>query len=399
MDDNTPVIIGVGQYSERIGEKAYRALSPMDLAGEAARAAIADCQAVGRESCAVAGAIDTVAAIRQFEISHPGARAPFGSSSNPPRSIAQRVGADPQRAILEIVGGQGPQKLVGELAAQIAAGESSCCMIAGSEAISTMLTLLKVGRQADWSEAPEGQLEDRGFGVAGLAEKSATANGLGSPLPAYALFENARRARLGLPREAYRAAMAELFAPFTRVAAANPHAAARAIRSAEDLAQITPRNRIVADPFPRMMVARDQVNQAAAIILCSVGKARELGVPSDRWVHIHSVTSAAEAPLLARPDLGRSPASIAAVQRALALAGVAIGDVALMDFYSCFPIAVFNQIDALGIAPDDPRGLTLTGGLPFFGGAGNNYSAHAIAEAVGRLRRNRKAYALIGANG
>jgi len=60
---------------------------------------------------------------------------------------------------------------------------------------------------------------------------------------------------------------------------------------------------------------------------------------------------------------------------------------------------VFNQCDHFGLCADDPRGLTLTGGLPFFGGAGNNYSAHAIAEAVQRVRSDRGSFALVGANG
>ena len=51
------------------------------------------------------------------------------------------------------------------------------------------------------------------------------------------------------------------------------------------------------------------------------------------------------------------------------------------------------------VAPDDPRGLTLTGGLPFFGGAGNNYSMHAIAETVQRARSNPGSFGFVGANG
>ena len=39
-----------------------------------------------------------------------------------PRSVAQRIGADPARAILEPIGGQGPQHLVTEFASAIAAG-------------------------------------------------------------------------------------------------------------------------------------------------------------------------------------------------------------------------------------------------------------------------------------
>ena len=37
--DNTPVIIGVGQYSERPQDKGYQALSYMDLGGRALAAA------------------------------------------------------------------------------------------------------------------------------------------------------------------------------------------------------------------------------------------------------------------------------------------------------------------------------------------------------------------------
>ena len=60
---------------------------------------------------------------------------------------------------------------------------------------------------------------------------------------------------------------------------------------------------------------------------------------------------------------------------------------------------MFNQVDNFGLSISDPRGLTLTGGLPFFGGAGNNYSAHAIAEAVQRARSDPGSFALVGANG
>ena len=56
------------------------------------------------------------------------------------------------------------------------------------------------------------------------------------------------------------------------------------------------------------------------------------------------------------------------------------------DLYSCFPLPVFKICDGFGLTADDPRGLTLTGGLPFFGGAGNNYSMHGIAETVAECR-------------
>jgi len=395
VPDNTPVIIGVGQHSERVGEPGYAALSYMDLGGKALAAAIADSGASG----SVAGAIDTLAAIRAFEMSRPDRTPPFGAASNVPRAIAKRVGANPSRAILTTTGGQTNQQLVGEFASAIAAGESQCAVIVGSEAISTVLALSVKDEKPDWSEQIPGDFDDQGFGVEELLEPVLFAHGASGAIPLYALAENARRAKLGLSLEDYRLEIGKLFAPFTKVAAANPHSAAPVERTAEELATVTDRNRIVAEPYPRMTVARDQVNQAAAIIVASAGLARALGVPEDKWVHIHAVTAATELKLSQRPDLSGNPASLASVDAALARAGKAMADMRYIDFYSCFAIPVFNQCDHFGLSVDDPRGLTLTGGLPFFGGAGNNYSAHAIAEAVERVRGDRGSFALVGANG
>ena len=393
--DNTPVIIGVGQYSERVGEQGYEALSYMDLAGKALAAAIADCSA----SVPVAPVIDTLACIRQFEISRADRDPPFGGPDNRPRAIAKRVGANPKRAILSTTGGQTNQQLLGEFATAIASGESEVAVVVGSEAISTALALAAKGENPDWSEDVGGDLEDHGFGAEGLMELDLFAHGATGAIPLYAFCDNARRKELGLGLEEYRNKIGDLFEPFTRVAAANPHAAAPVERSAEELATVTERNRIVAEPYTRMTVARDQVNQAAAIIVASVGKARELGVPEDRWVYIHAVTKSEELPLMERPDLARNPATIASLEKALDRAGKDLEDMRYLDFYSCFAIPVFNVIDHFGLSPDDPRDLTLTGGLPFFGGAGNNYSAHAICEAVERCRDDRGSFALVGANG
>ncbi|MEO9491260.1 MAG: hypothetical protein ABJG26_06505, partial [Marinomonas sp.] len=397
VTDNTPVIIGVGQYSEKVDEEGYEALSYMDLAGRALGAAIADSAAADAKS--VAGAIDVLAAIRAFEMSRADRKPPFGAADNVPRAIAKRVGANPKRAILTTTGGQTNQKLVGEFARDIAAGDAEVAVIVGSEAISTVLALSAKGEIPDWSEEIGGECEDQGFGVDGLMEHGLFAHGATGAIPLYAIAENARRAKSGKSLEEYRRDIGDLFEPFTRVAASNPHSAAPVERSAEELATVTQRNRIVAEPYTRMTVARDQVNQAAAILIASAGKARELGVPEAKWVHIHSVSHATELMLSQRPDLSANPASIASVEMALARAGKGMADMAYLDFYSCFAIPVFNQIEHFGLSVDDPRGLTLTGGLPFFGGAGNNYSAHAVAEAVSRVRDDRGAYALVGANG
>ncbi len=264
LDPRTPVIAGVGQASERLGAHDYRQRSPVELAADAAREALAD---TGADPAAVAAAIDTVAGIRQFENSHPRALAPLGRSDNYPRSVAGRVGARPARAVLEVSGGQAPQHLVNEFAAVIAAGGSEATLVFGSEAISTIEHFACAEPRPDFTEHVDGSLEDRGYGLAGMMSRHRAAHGLAGASSQYALIDNARRARLGLTRQEYAAAMGALFAPFTRVAAANPHAAAPVERTAAELVAPTEANRPIADPYTRYIVAREKVNQGAAVLL------------------------------------------------------------------------------------------------------------------------------------
>jgi acetyl-CoA C-acetyltransferase len=395
MDDRTPVIIGVGEASERIDAPDYKALSPADLAGLACQAALADAKA----KQPLAASVEVMAAIRQFEVSGPRAVAPFGKADNFPRAVAKRIGANPKRAILEPVGGQGPQHLVNEFAQAIGRGEMGLALIFGSEAISTVRHLQGKGETRDWNETIGGELEERGFGFEGLMSAEMAQHGAVTPIQLYAMFENARRGKRGKDRASYGLEMGELFAPFTQVAAGNPHAMSREKFSAEELATVTAKNRLVADPFPRRMVARDQANQGAAVLMCSVALARALGVPEERWVYLHGGADAKERAPLERQDMAAYPAAGLASRRALDVAGIKASDVATFDLYSCFPVAVFDVRDELGVPANDARPLTMTGGLPFFGGAGNNYSMHGIASMVQWLRAHPGTYGFVGANG
>jgi acetyl-CoA C-acetyltransferase len=301
--------------------------------------------------------------------------------------------------VLEVVGGQAPQHLLNEFAGVIAGGGDDVVLLAGSEAISTVEHYAGAKDGPDFTEHADGSLEDRGYGLHGLVSIHLAAHGLTDAPSQYALAENARRARLRQTRDEYAAAMGALFEPFTRVAAANPHAAAPVARSAAELITPTEANRMIAHPYTRYLVAREKVNQGAAVLLMSVAAARRLGVPADRWVFLHGHADLRERELLDRADLSASPAAVMAARHAFEMTGIGAGDLATIDLYSCFPVPVFNICDGLGLATDGPRGLTVTGGLPFFGGAGNNYSMHAIAETVTRARASPGSYGFVGANG
>ena len=399
ISDDTPILVGVGQTSDRRGAPGYHAWSPADLAAEAGRLACDDALSLEK----IAPLIDVVVSVRITADARPpamrAAALPFGWTDNVPGVVARKMGASKARGIYSPACGDEPQKLVGEFCERLNAGEFRFVLICGGEATSTVRGAVADGETHDWAETSDAPLEDRGPQTEGMRSSQMGDHKLAAPLSIYPLFEQARRKRTGQSRQAYRAAIGELFAPFTEVAGANAHAAAPRALTPDQIATVTQSNRMTGDPHTRLMVAREQVNLGAAVLLTTVGAARELGVPQEKWVYLHGYAHAAEPMVMARQDLGKAPAMALTYQRALACAGVEVDQIRYMDIYSCFPIAVFTAIEALGISPTDPRGLTLTGGLPYFGGPGNNYSMHGIVELAARLRADRGALGMVGANG
>ncbi|MHB8593659.1 MAG: acetyl-CoA acetyltransferase, partial [Acidimicrobiales bacterium] len=179
-----------------------------------------------------------------------------------------------------------------------------------------------------------------------------------------------------------------LMAPFTAVAATHPCAWFPDRRRPEELALVSPDNRLVAEPYPKRMCAVLNVDQGAAVVVASLAAARAAGV-ADAAVFCLAGAEANDVWFpSARPRPGTSPGLAAAASAALGAAGVGVDDIAAFDLYSCFPCVVQMGAAALGLDPADGRGLTVTGGLPYFGGPGNNYTLHAIATMADRLRRD-----------
>ncbi len=396
LEGSTPILVGAGQSVEREVDP-HQAQPPMGLAAQAAAAALAD-TGLGDS---LARHIDTIYAIRSFSDSsnRPRLQLPFGRAQNPPRAIARRLGADPVQAIYGNVGGNTPQKYIDEAAERIAQGDADVVLLAGAEAIKTAQEALRRDLALNWQEDDEGSLDDRGLGET-LMSAHEFAHGIGIPIQTYPLFENALRARLGNSQAQHDALLGRLCAEFSAVAANNPFAFYGTARSAEELTTVSAENRYICYPYPKLMNARDAVNQGAAVVMTSVAKAQELGIDPARWVYLHGCAESNEKLLVSeRVDYHSSPAIRVAARHALDMAGIDLDQIDYFDLYSCFPSAVEICCEALGLDSFDPRGLTLTGGLPFFGGPGNNYSMHAIASLLPKLRAKPDSYGLITANG
>lgn len=374
--EHVPVVVATGQSIER-----DTVVSVMDMATRAADAALSEVPVLRRS-------VDQVSVVNMLTNAGP---APAGR-------LARRLGLAPKRTEVTTIGGNSPQWLVTRAARAVATGEVGTVLVAGAEAQRSAQARRAGGSDRDGkgksagggdgeSEearqlAPDPVVGDDRPGV-GPAELAA---GLIAPVNIYALFESAIARRAGHGFAQQRAAMARFMARFTDVAAKHPYAWFPESRTPAELAEITPDNRLVSDPYPKRMCAVLNVDQGAAVVVTSLAGARRAGV-EDRAVFCLSGADASDVWFpTARPDPGASPAIGKAVSAALEAAGVGLDDVGLLDLYSCFPCAVEMAADAIGLRLDDTRGLTVTGGLPYFGGPGNNYTLHAIATMVEEIR-------------
>ena len=395
MDGTTPVLIGAGQFTYRGDPGASP--SPGALLKIAAERAAADA-GIGAAGLA---AIDGLA-VAGFTIDAPGStRSAIPHSSNPPASLAKQIGAAPGWAVYSHMGGNTSQQLVNVIAERIARGETELALAVGAEFLGSAVKRLTKGLGFDdWNEDQELPEPERiGDPRPGVTPYEAR-HGLNRPINTYPLFENALRARDGRSVPDHQARLGRLFAPFTRVAAHNPDAWFPVERTPEELVTVSDKNRMVGFPYPKLLNAIMEVDQSAGVLIASEKKARELGVPQDKWVYLHGCADAADLWFpLDRQNFHSSPAMRLTGQRALEMAGVGLDRMNFIDLYSCFPVAVEIGAEELGLALDDPRGLTVTGGLPYAGGPGNNYAMHSIAAMAGKLRAKRGSFGLVTANG
>ncbi|MHB8467781.1 MAG: acetyl-CoA synthetase, partial [Acidimicrobiales bacterium] len=364
IDPRTPCLIGVAQHTVRDRPSP----EPLELWSGVCRAAAEDA-GVGARALAEADSLQIVYCQAW----------PY---DDPVGRLAAALGIDPRHRFYSGIGGTTPQVLVEDAAAAILAGDYDMAVITGAEALETVRQAKKAGERLAWSHRDP---ERKPFPFEAPFHPAEVAHNVFQAWLTFTVFDIARRARLGRSPIDYRAELGELLAPMSAVAAANPYAWFPTARTPAELITPTAENRMVGYPYTKYMISVMDVDMAAAVIVASHKKADELGVPADRRVYLRGWCYATDPVYVAEhPDLSSSPAMRYASRTALAAAGVGIDDVAHLDLYSCFASSVNLACDALGI--DTSRALTVTGGLPFSGGAGSNYMLHSIAAMADVLR-------------
>jgi acetyl-CoA C-acetyltransferase len=368
----TAVIVGVGQ-SEQRPDDPTAALEPIDLLARAARAAADDAKA------SLLASVDTVAVVSIVSWPYP----------DPGALLGRRLGlGDVRRTITSTVGGNSPQLLVNTIVPQIEEGGADVVLLGGAECVYTRWRARRDPKAwLDWTVADDPACPLVIGDTHVPSSDYELAHGAAAPTQIYPLFETALRATAGRDVQAHQVATSELWSRFSAVAATNPHAWSRQALTAEEIRTVTPDNRLVAFPYPKRMCANIDVDQAAAILVCSYETAKAAGVPDHQLVFPRSGADAHDHRFWSeRARLDASPAIAAASRAALTAGGITVDEVSRFDLYSCFPSAVQIGAHELGLATADDRPLTVTGGLGFAGGPANNYPTHAIAAMVEACR-------------
>ena len=373
----TPVIVGIAHIDQHVEDPA-QAREPIDLMLAALHQAAADC---GAQAALQADAIRVVRGIWPY--------------TNPAAYLAEQLGIQTQTGLTPY-GGNFVQSAVNASAVDIQSGNMELILLTGAECGNTQAKAARAQHELKWREIPGTPDYQLGADME-MRHEAEKRIRLGRPIQVYPIFETALRHHAGHSVEAHQVHISKLWARFNAVAAQNPHAWLRTPLDAAAIRTPGGANRPVSFPYPKFMNSNNNVDQGAAIIMCSTRKARALGIPEEKWVYPWAGTDAHDHYFVSnRDNLYSSPAIRIAGNRCLELAGVAAADLDLVDVYSCFPSAV--QVAAAELGLDIERPLTVTGGLTWAGGPLNNYVMHSIVRMV-ELLRGSDQRGLITANG
>ncbi len=377
---NTPIIVGAAQVLNRI-ESLEDAVEPLRMMLQAVSAA--------EQDTGVGDLLRQVQSVRVIR--------GLWNYANPAKYIAEQVGAPEAQTVGTLFGGNQNQAVVNRTASSILSGELDLVLITGAENGNSTAKARKAGTRIPLTATP-GEYDLTVGAQRPEHHDYEIAKGIRTAIQVYPMYENAIRHHRGETIDAHLQRVSELWSRFNDVAQTNPNAWIRHNVTAEEIRTPSASNRPISFPYTKLMNANMSVDMGAALIMCSVRKARQLGIPERLWIYPYAgVEGNDHFSASVRDNFYTSPGIRIVGRTVLELADIQASDLAFVDLYSCFPSAV--QIAAAELGLSETAQLTVTGGLTFGGGPLNNYVMHSIARMVELLRAQPGTRGLITANG
>ena len=299
-------------------------------------------------------------------------------------ALAERLGLRVPHSRVSGIGGDVPQHYVNQAAGMLARGEAKAVLICGAETYYPRDDNAVRGDGALMQGISDDYDADDLVGSDALEQR----HGLTLPIHGFPLFETALWHASGKSRDEWLQHVGNMWSKFSEVASRHPNAWTREPVSVADIITPSANNRPICSPYTKRMVSLVSADIGAAIIVTTATLAKtSSNAPRPVYFLGGGYAKDRQRFMSNKENFTHSPALATAAAKAQKRAGLSVKDIEGFDLYSCFPCAVSVAKRVLQISDYDPRPLTTTGGLGFFGGPGSNYALHGIATLAERISK------------
>jgi len=210
----------------------------------------------------------------------------------------------------------------------------------------------------------------------------------------YAILESAFRAASNSEINEHNDFLASIYAHFSKLASKNNDGwIGKSLKKSEILNK-SKKNPPQAFPYNKYHCTSWNVNQSAAIIICSEEVADKLSVPFEKRVYpLASSENNHMIATLQRPNLIEPIGMKLASEFILKICEKNNLKIDFYDLYSCFPIAI--QMFAKSLQLKDINNSSITGAMPFAGGPINSFVLHSTVKLISKIRKQQKGTGII----
>ena len=201
----------------------------------------------------------------------------------------------------------------------------------------------------------------------------------------YATMETALRKNDNENIEEHQNNIASMYEEFSKVASNNEDAWLDHPYSKKEILETSKKNKMLAYPYNKLHCTSWNVNQSAALIICSEELANKLEI--DNKKRVYPISSSENNHMIAiqqRPKLYESLGMIYAaksINRMMEQLDIRLD---AYDLYSCFPAAVKMFSKSLELGSEIPK--TITGSMPYAGGPLNSFVIHSTVKMIQKIR-------------
>ena len=285
------------------------------------------------------------------------------------------------------------QNLINEACQKIETGEINASIILGGEARFKQLRAViekKEYFETKLDENPDFYIKAKEdlYGDEELAELGAMAVGY------YATMETAIRKNDGEGIEEHQNNIALMYEEFSKIASENKDGWLNHPYAKEDILETSKKNKMLAYPYNKLHCTSWNVNQSAAIIICSEELANELEI--DNKKRVYPISSSENNHMIAiqqRPKLYESLGMTYAANSINKMIERLDIKLDAYDLYSCFPAAIKMFTKSLELDSEIPK--TVTGSMPYAGGPLNSFVIHSTVKMIQKIRSLEVEYGLI----